>query len=104
MMDAVNAGWSLPEVLQQLALGGDHEAVAELIALFKQDAASRLQVWRGAVLRGDLGVAGTPAHTIKRSAIQIGAMNLVTSCRHMEKLDAAHHNLEGRAACPVRSL
>lgn len=89
--DTVNAGWSLPERL------GDHEAVAELIGLFKQDLASRLQVLRGAVLRGDLSVTGAQARAIEGSAIQMGAMNLVT----------LHHlrgNLEERAACPVRSL
>jgi hypothetical protein len=104
MMDAVNARWSLPEELQQLALGGDHEVAAEPIGWFKRDVASFLQVLPGAVLPGGLGGARAQARANKGSAID--AMDLVTICRHME-LDAAHRvreNLKRSAACPTRSL
>lgn|SRR6185295_16652979 len=93
MIETANSGWTLPEELHQLAVGGDQEVVEELIALFKQDVGERLQVLREAVRTGDIAIVGAQAHAIKGSAIQMGAFNLVTTCRHME-LDAAHHVTE----------
>ena len=93
MIDALTTGWVLPEEIELLALSGDHEVVGELIALFKQDVAARLQVLRDAVMSGDIPAAGAQAHTIKGSAIQMGALNLVGTCRHME-LDASNHVTE----------
>jgi HPt (histidine-containing phosphotransfer) domain-containing protein len=89
MFDAVNAGWIVPEELQNLALGGDQDVVHELIALFKEDVAARLELLRQAVAEGDLCTVKAQAHTIKGSAIQMGAVHLVTTCRHLE-LDAAN--------------
>ncbi len=96
MTETVNAGWELPEELRNLAVDGDREVVDELIALFKKDVGVRLQVLRKAVATGDIATAGAQAHAIKGSAIQMGAVNLVATCRHIE-LDAGHHvagNLE----------
>ena len=96
MLDAFHTGWILPEELRELALSGDTKVVGELIALFKQDVAKRLQVLRQAVMTGDLATSGAQAHTIKGSGVQMGALHLAATCRHME-LDAANHvtgNLE----------
>jgi len=89
MTDVVNSGWMLPEDLYHLARTGGQRAVEELIDLFKKDVAWRLTALRHAVSAGDLAAAGAQAHTIKGSAIQMGALNLVATCRHLE-LDAAH--------------
>jgi HPt (histidine-containing phosphotransfer) domain-containing protein len=76
-----------------LALSGDTQTVGELISLFKEDVAARLQVLREAVMTGDLATSGAQAHSIKGSAVQMGALHLAATCRHME-LDAANHVTE----------
>ena len=93
MVDALSTGWILPEQLRHLALRGDTQVVGELIALFKQDVAARLQVLREAVMTGDLATGGAQAHAIKGSGIQMGALHLAVTCGHME-LDAANHVTE----------
>jgi HPt (histidine-containing phosphotransfer) domain-containing protein len=93
MTNMVNAGWVMPEDLHHLTRTGGRSVVVELIDLFKQDVASRLQALRHSVKVGDLSAAAAQAHTIKGSAIQMGAHNLVTTCRHLE-LDAAHNVIE----------
>ena len=87
MIDSVSDGWALPE---ELALVGDPDLLMELISIFKQDVAARLQALRGAVMTGDNAAVGAQAHTIRGSAIQMGALHLVATCRHLE-LDAAHN-------------
>jgi HPt (histidine-containing phosphotransfer) domain-containing protein len=93
MTNLVNAGWVMPDDLHHLTRTGSRSTVVELIDLFKQDVASRLQSLRDAVMSGDLAAAASQAHTIKGSAIQMGAHNLVATCRHLE-LDAAHNVTE----------
>ncbi|MCU1237261.1 MAG: Hpt protein [Candidatus Solibacter sp.] len=96
MAHTANAGWVLPAELHHLAQSGGEKVIEELIELFKQDVGERLHVLRKAVESGDLVTAASQAHSIKGSALQMGAVNLVTTCKHVE-LDAAHHvseNLE----------
>ena len=90
MMHAANAGWVLPDELHHLAKAGGPKVIEGLIEIFKQDVGQRLRVLRNAIEAGDLATAAAQAHTIKGSAIQMGAYNLVTTCKHLE-LDAAHH-------------
>ena len=90
MFGASGKGWVLPEELRYLALSGDTQVVGELIALFKKDVAARLQLLREAVMTDDLATGAAQAHSIKGSAVQMGALQLAATCRHME-LDAANH-------------
>jgi HPt (histidine-containing phosphotransfer) domain-containing protein len=90
MTQTANAGWVLPAELHHLVQTGGHEVIADLIELFKQDVGQRLQALRQAVANGDMVAAAQQAHTIKGSAVQMGAHNLVTTCRHLE-LDAINH-------------
>ena len=92
-MQTAKAGWVLPEELHHLASAAGRQTIEDLIELFKQDVAERLQVLREAVEAGDLATAARQAHTIKGSAVQMGASNLVMTCKHLE-LDAAHHVTE----------
>jgi HPt (histidine-containing phosphotransfer) domain-containing protein len=63
---------------------GDAELVEELIAMFQTDTSSRLEVLRHAVAARNNGVVGAEAHTIKGSAMQVGANRLAEFCRQME--------------------
>jgi len=76
--------WVVPAALRQLAESGDAELVEELIAIFQSDTAERLEVMRRAVEGKDYVVVGAEAHTIKGSAVQIGANRLADFCRQME--------------------
>jgi HPt (histidine-containing phosphotransfer) domain-containing protein len=79
------AVWAVPATLRQLAECGDAELVEELIAMFQTDTSSRLEVLRQAVAAQDYRVISAEAHTIKGSAMQVGANRLADFCRQMEQ-------------------
>jgi HPt (histidine-containing phosphotransfer) domain-containing protein len=79
------AVWAVPATLRQLAECGDAELVEELIGMFQTDTSSRLEVLRHAVAGRDYAVIGAEAHTIKGSALQVGANRLAEFCRQMEQ-------------------
>jgi len=81
---AADTGWTLPNALQELALCGEREIVAEVLTLFQSDTESRLAVLRDAVGSGDRHEARAQAHSLKGSALQVGANALAESCREME--------------------
>ena len=89
MTETVDSGWTLPAELQELAAGGDEGIVEELIAMFKDDVAARLEALRAAVHGSDLATVKAQAHTVKGSAVQMGATSLMLICHHLE-LDASH--------------
>lgn len=76
--------WVLPAALQQLEECGEAELVEELIGIFQTDTASRLEVLARAVEASDYPVARQEAHTIKGSALQVGAIRMAEICRQME--------------------
>jgi HPt (histidine-containing phosphotransfer) domain-containing protein len=78
------AVWVIPAALRQLADSGDAELVEELIAIFQTDTAERLEVMRRAIDARDFVAVGAEAHTIKGSAVQVGANRLAEFCRQME--------------------
>jgi HPt (histidine-containing phosphotransfer) domain-containing protein len=80
----LSAAWVLPVALQQLHECGEDALVEELIEMFQVDTASRLEVLRRAVETADCLIAGTEAHTIKGSALQIGAVKVAEVCLQME--------------------
>jgi histidine phosphotransfer protein HptB len=76
--------WVLPAALRQLEECGEAVLVEELIAIFQIDTASRLELLARAVETADYSTAGTEAHTIKGSALQVGAVRVADVCRSME--------------------
>jgi len=78
------AGWTLPESLQELAECGEKDMVAEVLTLFQADTESRLQVLRSAAEAGDRVRTRAQAHSLKGSAVQVGAMALAEACRELE--------------------
>ena len=67
------AAWALPDALQQLAECGEQDIVTEILSLFQSDTDSRLRLLRGAVERGDRSRARAEGHSLKGSAVQVGA-------------------------------
>ena len=80
----VEVGWALPEALQQLAMAGEQDLVAEVLTLFQTDTDSRLRTLRSAVQSGNRKVVRAEAHSLKGSAAQVGATALADSCRQLE--------------------
>lgn len=83
-MEVAQMDWSLPEALQQLASAGERDIVAEVLTLFQSDTGSRLQELRRAVESGDRKRVRSQAHSLKGSAVQVGAMAMGESCRDLE--------------------
>lgn len=84
MASETAASWTLPESLQELAECGEKEMVAEVLTLFRSDTVSRIQVLRTAVEAGDRVLTRAQAHSLKGSAVQVGAMALAEACRELE--------------------
>ncbi len=82
-----------PEDLFEVALSGGWELVGELLDLFQEDTASRLNALKQAIVRADAPLIRNDAHAIKGSAAQVGARTLADLCRQMEHLAA-----QGRVA------
>jgi HPt (histidine-containing phosphotransfer) domain-containing protein len=76
--------WILPEALQQLAIAGEQDIVVEVLTLFRSDTDSRVRTLRAAAESGDRKKVRAEAHSLKGSAIQVGANALGESCREME--------------------
>jgi HPt (histidine-containing phosphotransfer) domain-containing protein len=73
-----------PESLRLLAECGESGLVDEIIVIFQSDTASRLEVLGRAVAAVDLAVVRAEAHTIKGSAMQVGAGRMAELCKQME--------------------
>jgi HPt (histidine-containing phosphotransfer) domain-containing protein len=78
------AVWVVPEALQQLVECGETDLVDELLTIFQSDTASRLAVLGRAVGAGDVATVKAEAHTIKGSAVQVGANRVAEACLQME--------------------
>ena len=88
-MDVPNNGelsgvWVLPAALLQLQECGEEVLVEELIEMFQADTVSRLDLIRKAVQTADCRIAATEAHTIKGSALQVGAVKVADVCLQIE--------------------
>jgi HPt (histidine-containing phosphotransfer) domain-containing protein len=64
---------------------GQPDIVAEVVAIFLQDAPGRVATIRAGVARGDLEGASRAAHTLKGSAGHLGARTLSTLCARFEE-------------------
>lgn len=78
--------WTLPEELQQLAQEGAADVVADVIAVFREDTASRLEVLREAIRNGDCISIRAEAHALKGSSAQLGASAMAHTCLQMEQV------------------
>jgi HPt (histidine-containing phosphotransfer) domain-containing protein len=65
-------------------LGGDCEALAELVDAFVDEAPERLVELRRGAEQGDAALAGRAAHTLKSNGLTFGAVELAALCRRLE--------------------
>ena len=78
------AVWVVPAALQHLSECGETDLVEELIAEFQTDTASRLETVGRAIVAADYATIRLEAHTIKGSAVQVGANKVADACRQVE--------------------
>jgi histidine phosphotransfer protein HptB len=78
-----DARWTPPEHLLVLA-SGDEGLIADLIELFKTDIETRLQKMRAALTAGDIPRLRAGAHSIRGSALQVGADGFIDICQTLE--------------------
>jgi HPt (histidine-containing phosphotransfer) domain-containing protein len=77
-------------------LGGDREALVELVDSFLDEAPQRLTELRRGADQGDAGLVGRAAHTLKSNGSTFGAVELASLCRRLE-LAARANELAGSA-------
>ena len=86
---ALQAGapvWSLPADLREIATA-DAGMLAELLSLFIDDSTLRLQTLASASFRQDFKVIRAQAHSLKGSALQMGAAGLASLCAALESAE-----------------
>lgn len=64
--------------------GGDLEFVDELVDTYLGDAVVQLDAMRAAATAGDADALVRPAHSLKSSSANVGAMSLAEACRSLE--------------------
>jgi HPt (histidine-containing phosphotransfer) domain-containing protein len=78
--------WALPESLRDFVESGDREMVVEILTLFQDDSAARLRELNDALAGGDRETVRKQAHTLRGSALQIGAFAMSGLCGELERL------------------
>lgn len=77
------------EQLRSLARAGSPELLERLQASFARDTPERLSALRAAVAAGDSEAVGFGVHTLRGSAANLGATEIVEMCRRIEDMPAA---------------
>jgi HPt (histidine-containing phosphotransfer) domain-containing protein len=78
--------WSLTADLSEIATA-DAGMLLELVSLFLDDSTVRLQTLSSACFRQDFKVLRAQAHSLKGSALQMGATRLASLCAALESAD-----------------
>ncbi len=75
-----------PDAVRALSelLGGDREALAEIVDAFLDEGPKRLAELRRGAEQGDAALAGRAAHTLKSNGLTFGAVELASLCRRLE--------------------
>jgi two-component system sensor histidine kinase/response regulator len=85
------------DVIRAAQPDAPNELLAELIALYLDDAPGRITAMRAAIEAGDMDALRVAAHTLKSSSAQLGAMKLSACCKELEELARAE-SLTGAVA------
>jgi HPt (histidine-containing phosphotransfer) domain-containing protein len=84
--DNAPAAWSMTSELQGIA-DTDPGMIPELLTLFLDDSVARLQILTGACVREDFKIIRNQAHSLKGSALQMGASGMAALCATLEMSD-----------------
>jgi two-component system sensor histidine kinase/response regulator len=75
---------AIVDQLRALAHAGNSELLHKLQAAFARDTPQRLQALRAAIVAGDVDAVAFNVHTLKGSAANLGATEIVTTCQQIE--------------------
>ena len=78
--------WSLTADLREIA-AADAGMLPELVSLFIDDSTVRLRALTSACFRQDFTVVRAQAHSLKGSALQMGAASLASLCAALESAE-----------------
>jgi HPt (histidine-containing phosphotransfer) domain-containing protein len=81
-----STSWSMTPELRDIA-STDSGMIEELFTLFLDDTASRLQALNNACVREDFNIIRAQAHSLKGSALQMGASGMAFLCAVLERSD-----------------
>lgn len=76
---------AIVDQLRALAQAGNPELLGRLEAAFARDTPERLRALRVAVAAGDAQAVAFNLHTLKGSAANLGAIEVVTTCQQIER-------------------
>jgi len=82
--DNAPASWSMTQELRDID-DADSGMIPELLTLFLDDSAARLQTLNSARVREDFTIMHAQAHSLKGSALQMGASVMASLCAALEK-------------------
>jgi HPt (histidine-containing phosphotransfer) domain-containing protein len=85
-LDNAPSYWSMTPELRDIA-DADSDMMQELITLFLDDSAERLRTLSGACVREDFKIIRAQAHSLKGSALQMGAPGMASLCAVLEVSD-----------------
>jgi HPt (histidine-containing phosphotransfer) domain-containing protein len=71
------------------ATGGDEEFLRDLVATYRSEGESNLEMMATAAARGDTAAIVPPAHTLKSTSASVGAMRLSAISRGIEEAGRA---------------
>ena len=80
------ASWSMTLELQEIA-DTDPGMIPELLTLFLDDSVARLQTLTNACVQQDFKIIRNQAHSLKGSALQMGASGMASLCAALEVSD-----------------
>ena len=92
--------WSLTAELREIE-NADSGMIPELVSLFLDDSAGRLRTLNGASIRRDFKTVRAQAHSLKGSALQMGAIGLASLCSALELSDSAASE---ESECAMRTI
>ena len=86
--------WLLTPDMKEIA-AADSGLMLELVSLFIDDSTVRLQTLNSACFRQDFKVLRAQAHSLKGSALQMGAVGLASLCAALESADKPEPDRSG---------
>jgi signal transduction histidine kinase/CheY-like chemotaxis protein/HPt (histidine-containing phosphotransfer) domain-containing protein len=87
--------------LRELQEPGEEDLVAEILSVFQVDSARQIEVLTSSLSAGDLGTAHRAAHTLKGSALNVGASRVARVGKELESLLKQEDVVSAKALVPA---
>ncbi len=98
--DNAPPSWSMTPELRDIE-DADSGMIQELLTLFLDDSAARLQTLNRACIQEDFNIMHNQAHSLKGSALQMGAPAMASLCAALEKSGSPETELREAMTCAI---